>query len=112
MNWECLGPGHWRWGEYDARRITRNTWELRRHGNALYTSLSSLNDCKLTARRHADSLVPINVESYPIAGVTRVEVIDHRPTALLRGRAFTAHQVERAELSFQDENRTLKVFLT
>src|SRR5690606_27544119 len=108
LRWDCVGPGHWRSGEYEARRVTRTGWEVRYKSESLYIGLSTLEDCKLSAQRHADSLVPIKVEDYPLAGVTRVEVIDHRPTALFRGRAYTAHDVARAELSFQDDNTTMK----
>jgi hypothetical protein len=41
--------------------------------------------------------------------VTRFEVIDH--TAKKRGRIVVEYNVN-VELSLQDENRTLKVFLT
>lgn len=45
--------------------------------------------------------------------VTRFEVIDHRDDdqGFLPGRILTEHGVK-VELSFQDENRTLKVFLS
>jgi hypothetical protein len=41
--------------------------------------------------------------------VTRFEVIDH--TKEMLGRAFVKYGVN-VELSFQDDNKTLKVFLT
>jgi len=37
--------------------------------------------------------------------VTRVEVIDQH------GRAYTAYEVSNVKISFQDNNRTLKIFL-
>lgn len=37
--------------------------------------------------------------------VTRVEVIDEN------GRSYTNHKVEEIEIAFQDDDRTLKVFL-
>lgn len=43
--------------------------------------------------------------------VTRVEVIDHRHGAPQTGRAFVAWNVE-AALGFQDDGRTLKIFVT
>ena len=39
------------------------------------------------------------------SGVTRVEVIDEH------GRAYTAYEVSNVKISFQDNNRTLKIFL-
>jgi hypothetical protein len=43
--------------------------------------------------------------------VTRVEVIDHRtPRNIERGRVFTARDCA-VELSYQDDGRTLKVFV-
>lgn len=43
--------------------------------------------------------------------ISRVELIDHRPTADSKGRVFTADDVEVVTLSLQDKGRTLKVFL-
>jgi len=37
--------------------------------------------------------------------VTRVEVIDQH------GRAYTAYEVSNVKISFQDNNKTLKIFL-
>ena len=50
--------------------------------------------------------------SDPTAAVTRLEVIDHRPpTAFLpRGRILTEYNVA-VSLSYQDDGRTLKVFI-
>lgn len=42
--------------------------------------------------------------------VTRVELIDHRFDAPNRGRCFVAYGVA-VELSYQDQGRTLKVFI-
>lgn len=44
--------------------------------------------------------------------VTRVEVIDHRSNAPGVGRAFVAWDVPSVELSYQDDGRTLKIFLS
>lgn len=41
--------------------------------------------------------------------VTRLEVINHQDEPV--GRVFTKHDCEDVELSFQDSNRTLKVFI-
>ena len=43
--------------------------------------------------------------------VTHFEVIDHRAQSLQRGRRVTIHGC-RIELSYQDDGRTLKVFVT
>jgi hypothetical protein len=45
---------------------------------------------------------------YPVEKVTRFEVIDH--TKEMRGRAYVKYDIE-VELSFQDDGRTLKVFV-
>jgi hypothetical protein len=42
--------------------------------------------------------------------ITRVEVIEHYPKH--NGRVYTNHDVRDVELSFQDDDRTLKIFLT
>lgn len=42
--------------------------------------------------------------------VTRFEVIDHRPESKTFGRAFIAWNCH-VELSYQDNHRTLKVFV-
>ena len=49
----------------------------------------------------------------PLDNVTRFELIDHRPPFLAapRGRVFSTHNVK-VELSYQDDGRTLKVFVT
>lgn len=44
--------------------------------------------------------------------VTRVELIDHRSSASECGRVFQAHDVDITLISFQDDGRTLKVFIS
>jgi len=44
--------------------------------------------------------------------VTRFEVINHKDNHNQFGRSFTDYEVNTIELDFQDNNRTLKVFLT
>lgn len=44
-----------------------------------------------------------------ITKVTRVEVIDHSPDG--KGRAFVKWGVKSLELSYQDDGRTLKIFI-
>jgi hypothetical protein len=41
--------------------------------------------------------------------VTRVEVIQHSPP--YNGRAFTKYNAKDVEIQFQDDGRTLKIFL-
>jgi hypothetical protein len=41
--------------------------------------------------------------------VTRVEVIQHSPP--YNGRAFTKYDAKDVEIQFQDDGRTLKIFL-
>ena len=41
--------------------------------------------------------------------VTRVEIIDHSPGGI--GRAYVKWDAKSVELSFQDDNRTLKIFI-
>ena len=43
--------------------------------------------------------------------ITRFEVINHSREDLSIGRILTLHNIDNIELSFQDDNRTLKVFL-
>jgi hypothetical protein len=45
---------------------------------------------------------------YPVENVTRFEVIDH--TKEMLGRAYVKYGVQ-VELSFQDDGKTLKVFV-
>ena len=54
------------------------------------------------------------VEEAYIAGravkpITRLEVIDHTKSA--KGRAYVNHDVKSVELSYQDDDRTLKLFI-
>lgn len=49
--------------------------------------------------------------NYDLAKVTRFEVIDHRNGSLKPGRAFVVHGCK-IELSYQDDGRTLKVFIS
>lgn len=113
LQWECKGPGFWEAGPYIARRPgnSHNMWELRRGDEPLYTGLRSLEECKAAAQSYEDRLHPATIEDYPLADVTRVEVIDHRPNAPFRGRAYVGYDVARTVLSFQDDNKTLKVVL-
>lgn len=41
--------------------------------------------------------------------VTRIEVIDHSPNG--SGRSFVRYGVKKIEFSYQDEGRTLKIFV-
>jgi len=43
--------------------------------------------------------------------ITRLEVVDHSPDLVENGRVYTNHGVKDLELSFQDEGRTLKIFI-
>ena len=45
-----------------------------------------------------------------LSKITRVEVVEH--SCRHTGRAYTNYNVKDLELSFQDDNRTLKIFLT
>ena len=62
----------------------------------------------------ADLCVCEEVAAVAAQGVTRVEVIDHRTASgeTLRGRRFVAIDENMSvELQYQDDGRTLKVFL-
>ncbi|MGH1397635.1 MAG: hypothetical protein ACRBCT_00270 [Alphaproteobacteria bacterium] len=41
-----------------------------------------------------------------LKNITRLEVIDET------GRAYTKHRIDELTLSFQDEDKTLKIFIT
>jgi hypothetical protein len=43
--------------------------------------------------------------------VTRIEVIDHQSEPMI-GRAYTKWNCEKVELSLQDDERTLKIFIS
>ncbi|WP_202321237.1 hypothetical protein [Mycobacterium intracellulare] len=110
--WSCEKPGVWVAGAWRATRTnSHHSWHLYRNGEMMDGRLETLEDCKRYAQNYEDRLHPIVVENYPLAGVTRIEVIDHRPKALLKGRAYVGYDAERVELSFQDELQTLKVFV-
>ena len=57
------------------------------------------HDCRMCGRPWSD------------VRITRFEVIDQREEAISPGRRITEHDVH-LSLSYQDEGRTLKVFLT
>ncbi|WP_062906223.1 hypothetical protein [Mycobacterium avium] len=113
LEWNCEKPGVWSAGPYRAERQgnTKNAWKLTRGNEQLDNRLETLEDCKSFAQRFEDSLNTSAIEDYPLSGVTRIEVIDHRPTALVKGRAYVGLGAQRVELSFQDDQKTLKVFV-
>jgi ribosome maturation factor RimP len=43
--------------------------------------------------------------------VTRLEIIDHQSEPII-GRVYTKHNCEKVEIQFQDDNRTLKIFIS
>lgn len=47
--------------------------------------------------------------TYLLSKVTRVEVIQHSPP--YNGRAYTNYNAKDVELSYQDEGKTLKIFI-
>jgi hypothetical protein len=47
--------------------------------------------------------------TYLLPKVTRVEVIQHSPP--YNGRAYTNYDAKDVELQYQDEERTIKIFL-
>lgn len=55
----------------------------------------------------ASSILTILNETnpYPMSSISRVEIIDDK------GRAYVNCKVENVELSLQDDNRTLKIFI-
>lgn len=114
MIWNCDGPGAWSCDDYTAIRGSGGTapWTLRHGDQPLYTNVDSLTECKQIAQKREDKLNAVDPRQYPVTTVTKVEVIDNRPTAMFRGKAFSAKDVERAVLSFLDNNETLKVVLS
>jgi hypothetical protein len=114
MTWECLSPGTWKCGVYTARRTNHrgDSWELRKGDESLNANVSSLEECKRHAQWEEDKANYKAPENYPVTTVRRVEVIDHRPHTAYRGRCYTARNVERTVLSFEDNNEVLKVVLT
>lgn len=58
----------------------------------------------------AEAMVP-SAMGFPLEGVNRFEVIDHRPGSENPGRAMTVYGAK-VEVSMQDGGRTLKVLLS
>lgn len=67
----------------------------------------------ITTQEHPDGLW-VKFEDVDVSKVTRVELIDHRlpfgETGVKSGRVYSAHNCK-ITLSYQDNNRTLKVFI-
>jgi len=70
---------------------------------AAYVAANLLNG--LPAQADLINFVTDPKEIHDLASITRVEVIDKT------GRAYTNMKAENVSLSFQDDNRTLKVFI-
>ena len=51
----------------------------------------------------------INETIFILPKVTRVEVIQHSP--LYNGRAYTNYNAKDVEIQYQDDGKTLKIFL-
>jgi hypothetical protein len=51
----------------------------------------------------------INETTFVLPKVTRVEVIQHSPP--YNGRAFTKYDAKDVEMQYQDDGKTLKIFL-
>ena len=51
----------------------------------------------------------INETTFVLPKVTRVEVIQHSPP--YNGRAFTKYGAKDVEMQYQDDGKTLKIFL-
>lgn len=84
----------------------RKWWYVKIWNRKIIVDPSDLNTLKelLIAQ---DLIVEDEKETKP----TRFEVIDHRKTSNTIGRCFVAHDVN-VELSYQDDWKTLKVFIT
>jgi hypothetical protein len=65
----------------------------------------------ITNHQVAQAMIKTSKETEKIdtSSVTRVEVIQHSPP--YNGRAYTKYNAKDVEIQFQDENRTLKIFL-
>lgn len=62
-------------------------------------------DCGFTASRVVDENLPSIVEADSSQSVTRIEVIDST------GRVYTNWNVASHEFSYQDDGKTLKIFI-
>jgi len=58
---------------------------------------------------YGEAMVKWNQEQNDTSKVKRVEVIQHSPP--YNGRAFTKYNAKDVEIQFQDDGRTLKIFL-
>ena len=76
------------------------------------TSFDDVEDRIYLARLNAEIArrVYLKNKNKALPSVTRVEVIDHSPGFQL-GRAWVKWHLNAVELSFQDNGRTLKVFV-
>ena len=117
MIWECKKPGEWLsnagyWVKQTKRLTTQRYWGVWDGEKQLFEALPNFEMAKQEAEKHhkAKKAVP-KATLEPLPHVTRVEVIDHRTGTMTRGRAFTAWDVPDVKIAYQDDGRTLKVFL-
>jgi hypothetical protein len=54
-------------------------------------------------------VVAVSETTFVLPKVTRVEVIQHSPPHM--GRAYTNYNAKDVELQYQDDSKTLKIFL-
>ena len=79
-------------------------------GATLCHKCSVIISVGLTEDLYCDTCKPEGLEAtFVLPKVTRVEVIQHSPP--YNGRAFTNYNAKDVEIQYQDNGKTLKIFL-
>jgi len=79
-------------------------------GATLCHKCSVIISTGLTQDLYCDTCKPEGLETtFVLPKVTRVEVIQHSPPHM--GRAYTNYNAKDVELQYQDDGKTLKIFL-
>ncbi len=79
-------------------------------GATLCHKCSVIISTGLTEDLYCDTCKPDSLETvFVLPKVTRVEVIQHSPPYM--GRAYTNYNAKDVELQYQDDGKTLKIFL-
>lgn len=79
-------------------------------GATLCNKCSVIISTGLTQHLYCDTCKPESLEKIvDLPNITRVEVIQHSPPH--NGRAYTNYNAKDVELQYQDNGKTLKIFL-
>ena len=94
------------WKKEEAKQRAANYMSLKGALDSQYIDFSNPNADKITSA----STTTIKEEpKQETSKVTRIEVIQHSPP--YNGRAYTNYNAKDVEIQFQDDGRTLKIFL-